>query len=444
MSEIYDYEQRLARYKRTIAGLRNGEIALRLLDHLASLGLSEAALSNSASHLIAVLRLIDFDVKDATRSDVERVVAAINRNKRWTESTKHHKRMILRRLIQFAKCGSCDRSTPFPPEVSWLKLRRSEKDSRVTPEALLTRENFEAMVKAAGNPRDRAMVYTLFEGALRPGELLSMTVSSVEFHKEYCVISVKGKTGLKRLPLVAAYKPLLQWFELHPKKEDPNAPLWCSLANGRIGERLSYRHFRLIIKRLAEKAGLRKAVWPYLFRHSTLTALAKVFTEARLEQYAGWTHGTKMSARYVHFSARDLEDAVLELYGLKAPGDEAELQRLVTCPRCKERNPPGVVYCTGCGMLLDKELAIKREEARADEVAEVKREISQMKDKFAQIEQLIRQLASQHASQGRQELSPAPQPSAAAPQEPSSAQGHVPQTSAPPESSQRPSLKGGF
>jgi len=131
----------------------------------------------------------------------------------------------LRRLIQFAKYGSCDKSTPLPPEVSWLKLRRKDKDSRVTPEKLLTRQDFEAMVKAADNARDRALIYTLFEGALRPGELLSMTVSSVVFHNEYCVISVRGKTGLRRLPLVAAYKPLLQWLELHPRKEDPDAPL---------------------------------------------------------------------------------------------------------------------------------------------------------------------------------------------------------------------------
>jgi len=57
---------------------------------------------------------------------------------------------------------------------------------------------------------------------------------------------------------------------------------------------------------------------------------------------------------------------------LKAPGGEAELQRLVACPRCKERNPLGATYCASCGMLLDKELAIKSEEARADEVAEIK------------------------------------------------------------------------
>ncbi|MBS7640084.1 hypothetical protein KEJ12_00325 [Candidatus Bathyarchaeota archaeon] len=40
-SEIYDYEERLERYRRIIARFgHNGEIALRFLDHLASLGLS--------------------------------------------------------------------------------------------------------------------------------------------------------------------------------------------------------------------------------------------------------------------------------------------------------------------------------------------------------------------------------------------------------------------
>ena len=62
---IYDYEQHIARYRRVISELRNGDVALHLLDHLASLRLSPAALSNNAAHLVAVLRLIDFDVAKA-------------------------------------------------------------------------------------------------------------------------------------------------------------------------------------------------------------------------------------------------------------------------------------------------------------------------------------------------------------------------------------------
>ena len=176
----------------------NGDAVLRLLDHLASLGLSPAALSSNAAHLVAVLRLIDFDVTRATRSDVECVIAKINQNPNWKESTKKHRKLMLRRLIQYAKYGSCEKDTPIPPEVSWIKIsEKTDRDSRVTPEALLTKEEFEAIVKATDNPRDRALVYVLYEGALRPGELLTMNVGSVEFKDKYCLITVKREDGDK-------------------------------------------------------------------------------------------------------------------------------------------------------------------------------------------------------------------------------------------------------
>ncbi|MGB9914319.1 MAG: hypothetical protein ACPLIG_00630 [Candidatus Bathyarchaeales archaeon] len=39
MNEIYDYPQRIARYRRTIAKFgANGKLALRFLDHLTSQG----------------------------------------------------------------------------------------------------------------------------------------------------------------------------------------------------------------------------------------------------------------------------------------------------------------------------------------------------------------------------------------------------------------------
>ncbi|MEM2999077.1 MAG: tyrosine-type recombinase/integrase, partial [Candidatus Bathyarchaeia archaeon] len=300
---------------------------------MASQGLSQARIAKYACHIPPLLKLIDFRLADATRADAERVVSAIHANPRWSEWTRQDKKLILRKLVQYAKYGCCTRETPVPPEVTWIRVTANVKNTRVTPERLLTKKDFEAIVKATENRRDRAMLYTLFEGALRPGELLSMRISSVKFKQaetarvengavvkekvDYCVISVNGKTGLKVLPLVASYRPLLEWLEEHPYRAEPEAPLWCSLSRYNKGARLGYMHFRLIIKRIAKKAGISKAVWPYLFRHSTLTQLAKTFTEAKLERYAGWVHGSKMAARYVHFSARDLEDAVLELYGKK-------------------------------------------------------------------------------------------------------------------------------
>jgi site-specific recombinase XerD len=360
-SEIYDYEERLERYKRIIRGLRNGELALNFLNHLGSFDLSVARISKYASHLPTLLRIIDLDPAEATREDVERFVAWIN-GQPYKEWTRHDLKLVLRKFIQYAKVGRCDRYAPLPEEVSWISLRVKEKDSRVTPDNLLSKEDFEAIIKATENPRDRAFVHVLFEAALRPGELLTMTVGSVEFKDRYCLITVNGKTGVKRIPLVVSFKPLLGWLKEHPNRDNPKAPLWCSLASNYKGEALSYKHFRLLIKRFAKKAGLRKEVWPYLFRHSTLTTMAKVFTEARLEQFAGWVHGSKMTQRYVHFSARDLEDAVLELHGLKEPDETGEIPRILVCPRCREQNPFGAVRCSFCGYILDRETAEKMEE----------------------------------------------------------------------------------
>jgi len=417
-NEIYDYNERLKRYRRIIKGLRNGRLALKFLDHLSALGLSVARVSKYASHLPTLLRVINFDPADATRNDVERVVAWINRQP-YREWTKHDMKLVLRKLIQYAKYGSCDRNTPLPEEVSWLSLRVREKDSRVTPDSLLSKEEFEAIVKATDNPRDRALVYVLFEAALRPGELLTMNIGSVEFKNKYCLIAVNGKTGIKRIPLVASFKPLLRWLEEHPNRSDPNAPLWCSLANNYEGKRLSYRHFRLIIKRLARRAGIKKDVWPYLFRHTTLTNLAKVFTEARLEQYAGWVHGSKMSRRYVHFSARDLEDAVLELHGLKKPDEMGNIPKLVNCPRCGRESPPGNVYCGFCGFILDKETALKMEEKERDRERQIEQKLLRMQNEINELKSLVSKLIQQASPLLS---SPAPPAASVFPQEFSSGQ----------------------
>jgi len=78
--------------------------------------------------------------------------------------------------------------------------------------------------------------------------------------------------------------------------------------------------------------------------------------------------GSKMARRYVHFSARDLEEAVLTLHGLKQPDKANSILRLVECPRCGSRNAPGNVRCSFCGLVLDRETAVKmaEEEERRD------------------------------------------------------------------------------
>ena len=255
-----------------------------------------------------------------------------------------------------------------------------DKDSRVKPESLITPEELNAMISAALNERDKALLSVIFEAALRPGELLTMMVGSVEFNEEYCIITVDGKTGVKRIPLVVSHKPLLDWLEKHPKKRDLNAPLWASLGNNSKGNCVSYYYLRKLLRRLGERAGVKKAVWPYLFRHSCLTAMAKVFTESKLEFYAGWVQGSRMTRRYVHFSARDLEDAVLELHGLAKRQEANKAFRLSECPRCGKKNQPDNLRCSFCGFILDRQVAEQMQRETVERQKEIQNRLQKLEE----------------------------------------------------------------
>jgi len=188
--------------------MKSSNLLLGFLDHLLALGLSEGRVAKVANHLCTIFRNCPFDPSSASVRDVEGVVGWIN-SQAYKTSTKDDLRLVVRKLVQYAKFGSCARKTPIPPEVAWFSVRtRDDKDNRVKPESLLTVEEVRAMMAAAENERDKALVSVLFEAALRPGELLGMTVGCVQFKDEYCLISVVGKkTGVKRIPLVASFKP---------------------------------------------------------------------------------------------------------------------------------------------------------------------------------------------------------------------------------------------
>ncbi|MEM4534319.1 MAG: site-specific integrase, partial [Candidatus Korarchaeota archaeon] len=156
-------------------------------------------------------------------------------------------------------------------------------------------------------------------------------------------------------------------------------------------EAMSYYYFRKLVKELAKKAGLRRDVWPYLFRHSCLTALAKVLTESKLELYAGWVHGSKMARRYVHFSARDLEETVLEIHGLREAKRSDGILKAIQCPRCGSMNPPNNARCEFCGYILDRSLAMKVEEEERKREEKI---VRMLEEAFKRIENLERTLQS--------------------------------------------------
>jgi len=355
----------------------NSQTALSFIDHLVAQGCSEARLFFYIAKTGSIMRImkeskLTFTFKEATKQDIEKLMSLIN-SKPYRALTKASLAFTLKKLVQYAKTGRTERGAPFPPEVAWLKITFKEKNPRVTADKVLSEQEFAELMSHVNSPRDRAMIYVFYEGALRPGELLNMKIGSVQFLDQYCVVTTRGKTGEKRIPLVISMQPLLEWLKQHPDKDNPEAPLWPSLSTRTYGKPISYPAFIRIVQMIAKRAGLKKEVWPYLFRHSRLTFLADKLTESKLEQFAGWTLGSKMTRTYVHFSGKDLDASVLGLYGIKGETNNESILKPKLCPRCNNQIMPDEKRCSHCGLVIDPLLAASLAEHAVNNADLVKR-----------------------------------------------------------------------
>jgi len=134
-----------------------------------------------------------------------------------------------------------------------------------------------------------------------------------------CMISVKGKTGLKRGIIVIGYKSVLEWLNKHPENGNPEAPLWYNMSSNYQGEGVGYSYLSRFIKRSAKKTGIKKRVWNYLLRHTQLTRIATHLREANLNVFARWTQESSMLGSMYIFQARILKIVFLMLIPCRPP-----------------------------------------------------------------------------------------------------------------------------
>jgi integrase len=311
-------------------------------------------------------KLLKKDFNKATVTDIKRLVAEVNQSK-YADWTKADCRMALKRFYRWL------RGLPKgedPPETKWIKIGGASK--RILPEELLTPADIEKLVDVCENSRDRAFTLCVAETGGRIAELLNLRRKHCEFDQYGALLMFSGKTGDRRVRIVASAPALSQWFNDHPMHDDPDAPLWLVISDKHHGEALLYDSARFLLRRLADRAGIKKRVNPQSFRHAAASLLASSLTERQMEQYLGWTPGSKMPKIYFHLSGRETEDAILALHGLKKDdGKKAPKLEVMLCPRCREKNMPTTRFCAKCGLALKIEAAMEVEEARRESDADM-------------------------------------------------------------------------
>ena len=301
-------------------------------------GLSVERVEHYARILKKIAEIFRRDFEEATKADVVQLVQGIE-SRNLSAWTKHDYKVALRKFFKWLR-----RSDDYPEEVKWIKVGKSIKN-RILPEQLLTERDVKKLMNICSDTQMKALIAVLWETGARIGELLNLRIGHIQPEERYAKLLFSGKTGMRQVIILFSWPYLLQWMNIHPQKNEPNAFLWVK----RNGKPMLYADVRKRLQNLARKAKIRKPVNPHLFRHSRATFLAKHLTEAQLSQYLGWVQGSKMPKTYVHLAGRDLIPRLLELYGLEAEKKPEEIElKPIVCWRCKTTNPADAAFCIRC------------------------------------------------------------------------------------------------
>ena len=182
------------------------------------------------------------------------------------------------------------------------------------PEVLSTEEvdQLEAAIdltKWEGH-RNRAIVEVLFSCGLRVSELTGLKLSNLYIEEEF--LRVEGKGRKERLvPLSPkAIKELHLWFDDRRHMDIKSGEEDYVFLNRR-GSHLTRTMILIIIKRLAEEAGIKKTISPHTLRHSFATALLEGGADLRAIQAMLGHESIGTTEIYTHIDTHTLREEIL-------------------------------------------------------------------------------------------------------------------------------------
>ncbi len=214
-----------------------------------------------------------------------------------------------------------------------------------------------------------------YDTGCRPHELLRLRIKDIVFKststRQYAEVLVNGKTGPRHIPLIESIPYVKDYLDHeHPHPSNPNAVFISGIGRS-MGRSIDSHTISVIYaaykKELFPKLlqnvppedkhkirELLKKPWnPYIRRHSALTEKSKILKEHTLRQFAGWTTGSNMPQKYLHYFGNEASESLLEAYGIiTKDSQQKDALRPKQCPNCNEPNKPDSKFCAKCRMVL--------------------------------------------------------------------------------------------
>jgi integrase/recombinase XerD len=183
---------------------------------------------------------------------------------------------------------------------------------------VLSRQEIQLMEDVASRERDRLIVRVLADTGIRLGELIALRFESVIDRDGRHYLQVTGKGQRERLvPITPAlYERLQRYIGSARPTHSASDNLFLAVRRSPGGhlDPLGESGVCQMIDTLGKVAGIRKRIYPHLFRHSFATwALSKGMNPVQLKDILGHSSLVMITNFYSHLAPEDAHAALISL-----------------------------------------------------------------------------------------------------------------------------------
>jgi integrase len=386
--------------------------AIELQHYLAAMEVKVKAksLENYANQLSTIARRSDKPFIELTNEDIRALFKSIESK---STGTKYATYQALRSYF----CDLLKYDRQMGPDLTskWEQLMDNVKRP-VTTKRLLTHndlvspEDLDKLLGACKNPRDQALVMTLFETGARLSELLSMEVRDVNFNARPVEIKIRhskteDKNG-RRPAYIFRADPLLKiWLGQHPFNDktpdfyNSATPVWVSWQpRYKTTLPMTTNTAGLMLERIKRRAGIpeQRRIFAHLFRHSRASDLREnygmdvkeikeILGHSKIETTDGYL---TLNRSTMIQKLQGVDDIALQERRAEA------LRRSTPIPcTCGVSNDVQTAFCYKCGRVTNPAVARELVRRREDETATLHQQMTALQARMDQQQDLLQTLA---------------------------------------------------
>ncbi len=303
--------------------------------------------------------VIEKDLAVCDRDDINKVIAAghvVNKTVKSKEDLIRDVKYLWK--ILFPEKDEYDRidETLIPYPVRHLKPSIDKSKQKLRNDRL-TWEEFQRILNFfSGDIRLQAYIMLAMESLGRPQEILYTRIRNYEFYDTFAKIwiSEHGKEGTGFLQSIDSFPYIVEWYNKHPFKNNPDAFFFINQGNRNLYKQMTNGNVNKHLKHACKSLGIDKNVTCYSLKRNGVTfCRQRGDSDLQIQRKARWT-STKQLRIYDMSNQEDALQIELEKRGLVAKKTTELNSAVKQCMFCSYKNGFTAEFCTNCKRPLDR------------------------------------------------------------------------------------------